>query len=215
MKPFVRGIALIALFLTFLPEGYNQALPVNQKNLKELARTMSGEFDSNDQADLDKSYFHIVLRMKPIWKDHPDGYWFYVEQAVVSAQHQPYRQRIYHLYLHDDTTIVSQVYDLRDPQQFTGAWENDSLLDIIATDSLIERQGCAIFFHQAEKNVYKGSTPGKECLSNLRNAVYATSEVTIYPDRMISWDRGWTELDQQVWGGQKGPYVFIKRKRFK
>jgi hypothetical protein len=214
---FIGMKFLLLAVLTFsMMSTFSQSLPVNQKSLLKLAKVMAGEFDSNEQADLDKSYYHIVLRMKPIWKDDPDGYWFYVEQSVTSSQHQPYRQRVYHLYLHDDTTIVSKVYELRNPQQYTGAWQNDSLLSIIAADSLIDRQGCAIYLHKkSKKRVYQGSTPGKECLSSLRGATYATSEVTIYPDRMISWDRGWNESEQQVWGAEEGGYIFIKRKTFK
>ena len=213
--PAMKYLFLLVLSINMI-STFSQTLPVNQRSLKKLAKVMSGEFDSNEQADLDKSYYHIVLRMKPIWKDRPDGYWFYVEQAVESSQHQPYRQRVYHLYLRDDTTIVSQVYELRNPTQYIGAWKNDSLPGIIATDSLIVKEGCAIYlFKICEKGVYRGSTPGKECLSSLRGATYATSEVTICKDRMVSWDRGWNDQGQQVWGAEEGGYIFIRRKTLK
>lgn len=205
---------LLLLVTTFLLNvTFSQSLPVTQKNLKKLASVMAGEFDSNEQADADKSYYHIVLRMKPIWPQSVDGYWFYVEQAVASSQHQPYRQRVYHLYLQDDTTIVSKVYEMKNPQNYIGAWQAVSRLEALTPDSLVDRQGCAIYLRQVEKGVYSGSTPGKECLSSLRGANYATSEVTIYPDRMISWDRGWNDLGQQVWGAENGGYIFIKRKK--
>jgi phospholipase C len=209
-KPFL--FALLALSSIF---AFAQSLPVNQKSLKKLAGVMAGEFHNNAQADADKAYFHIVLRMKPMWKESPDGYWFYVEQAVESSQHQPYRQRVYHLYLQDGSTIVSKVYELKSPQNYVGAWQHEARLAPLTADSLVDRQGCAIYLHQVEKGVYKGSTPGKECLSTLRGAVYATSEVTIGKGRLTSWDRGWNADDQQIWGADKGPYVFLKQNRLK
>jgi hypothetical protein len=210
IKPFL--FTLLALSTIF---AHAQTLPVNRQSLKKLAGVMAGEFQNNAQADADKAYFHIVLRMKPMWKENPDGYWFYVEQAVESSQHQPYRQRVYHLYLQDGSTIVSKVYELKNPQNYVGAWQDEAMLAPLTADSLVDRQGCAIYLHQVEKGVYKGSTPGKECLSTLRGAVYATSEVTIDKGRLTSWDRGWNQDDQQIWGADKGPYVFLKRKSLK
>jgi CpeT protein len=44
----------------------------------------------------------------------------------------------------------------------------------------------------------------------LRGATYATSEVIIKNQQMISWDRGYDSSDRQVWGAEKGGYVFEK-----
>lgn len=209
-----RTFYIILLFLN-LSVAFSQALPVSGKDLKKLSGVLAGEWDSNDQADADKAFFHVVMRFKPVWTDKKDGYWFYVEQAVTSSQHLPYRQRIYHLFLHDDQTIATDVYELKNPGLYVGAWKDDALLAAITPDSLLSRERCSVYLQQVEKGVYKGSTAGKECLSSLRNAAYATSEVTISRERMISWDRGWNDLDQQVWGAEKGGYVFLKRKKFK
>jgi CpeT protein len=35
--------------------------------------------------------------------------------------------------------------------------------------------------------------------------------VEIFADRLASWDRGWNKEDKQVWGAEKGGYVFIKQ----
>jgi CpeT protein len=48
------------------------------------------------------------------------------------------------------------------------------------------------------------------CPSNLRGATYATSEVVVQHDKMISWDRGFDSRDKQVWGAEKGGYIFMK-----
>jgi CpeT protein len=184
---------------------------VNKKSLKQLKNRMEGSFNSNLQSKADTSYFDIHLNMKQIWKDRKDGYWLYVEQAIASALQKPYRQRIYHLYIQDDTTLVSKVYEMPQPLRFAGAHNNIDLLKSITVDSLIDRQGCGIFLHKNVDGNYVGSTPGKECLSSLRGATYATSEVIIEKDKLLSWDRGWNKEDKQMWGAVKGGYQFIKQ----
>jgi hypothetical protein len=105
---------------------------------------------------------------------------------------------------------VSKVYEMKNPMQYAGGWKEETKLSALTNDSLIDRQGCGIFLHKNEVGTFSGSTPGKECLSTLRGAAYATSEVVIYTDKLISWDRGWDKNDKQVWGAVKGGYVFKK-----
>ena len=174
---------------------------------------MAGNFDSGLQSKIDTSYYNIKLHMKPIWQDEINGYWLYVEQAMATAEDKPYRQRVYHLYKQDDTTLVSKVYEIKNPSQYIGAWNDVSKMTRLSLDSLIDRQGCAIFLKKRKKNIYSGSTPWRDCLSTFKGAAYATSEVVIYKGRLISWDRGWDDKDKQVWGAVKGGYSFIKKKK--
>jgi hypothetical protein len=192
-----------------------QAVKVNNRELKKVVMLMAGEFSSKSQSKADSAYFHITLKMKPCWKNNKDGYWLYVEQAVASMPDKPYRQRMYHVFIENDTTIASKVYELKSREKYIGAWKNEALLETIHSDSIIDRQGCAILLHKTGKKEYNGSTPGKECLSSLRGATYATSEVTISKDKIVSWDRGWDEKDIQVWGAVKGGYIFLKTKSYK
>ena len=48
------------------------------------------------------------------------------------------------------------------------------------------------------------------CPSDRKGAAYATSEVTITENELISWDRGYNDKDEQVWGAEKGGYHFLK-----
>lgn len=204
-------ILIFGLLLTTLMVGA-QNQPVKSKDLKRLAKTMSGSFSSLEQSIRDSAFFHISLRMEPIWKKAKDGYWLYVEQAMASNRDQPYRQRVYHLYIQDAETIVSKVYEIENPKDYINAWQDASKFANLTKDKLIDRQGCGIYLHKNKAGNFIGSTPYKECLSTLRGATYATSEVIIYKDRMLSWDRGWDKDDQQVWGAVKSGYVFVKEK---
>ncbi len=184
---------------------------VDERDLLELRGRMIGFFTSEQQAKSDSDYYNIHLHMSAIWERSEDGYWLYVEQAIASALNKPYRQRIYHLYRQDDSTLVSKAYELDNPLRFAGAYENPDLLKNIRKDSLIDRQGCAIYLHKDKDGNFSGSTLGKNCLSSLRGAAYATSEVMIFDDKLISWDRGWDKNNKQMWGALKGGYKFIKQ----
>ena len=185
---------------------------VDERDLLELKNRMEGAFTSELQAKSDSDYYNIHLHMVHIWQRSEDGYWLYVEQAIASALKKPYRQRIYHVYKQDDNTLVSKVFEINAPLRFAGAYANTDLLKGITKDSLIDRQGCSIFLHKDKDGNFSGSTPGKECLSSLRGSTYATSQVVIHEDKLVSWDRGWDKEDKQVWGAEKGGYLFIKQK---
>ena len=200
----------LILILSVSAVWVNAQKKLNEKDLLELKGRMVGSFSSQEQSKKDSSYFDIRLHMAQVWNERKDGYWLYVEQAVAVQLKKPYRQRIYHVYLQDDSTIVSKVYEMKSPANFIGAWSNPSLLNVLTTDSLIDRQGCALYLHQNADGDYYGTTPGKDCLSSLRGATYATSEALIKKDRLLSWDRGWDATDKQKWGAVKGGYQFIK-----
>ena len=207
---YMRRVIFLLLISLFSISAFSQSLTLKDKDLKKLVKRMAGEFSSEQQSKNDSDYFHIKLRMKQIWKDRTDGYWLYVEQAIASAEAKPYRQRVYHVYKENDTTIASQVFELKNPMQYAGGWNDVAKLSPITQDSLVNRQGCTIFLHKTKEGVFQGSTPGKECLSSLRGATYATSEVQIFKDKLLSWDRGWDKNDKQMWGAEKGGYIFIR-----
>jgi hypothetical protein len=173
---------------------------------------MSGSFNSALQAKNDSDYYEIHLHMQPIWENTKDGFWLYVEQAMSNALSKPYRQRIYHVSIKNDSTIVSKVYEIKSPLRFAGAFNNTELLRELTIDSLDERQGCAIDLHWRNNNTFVGSTNQQDCASSLRGANYATSEVVISNSMMVSWDRGWDTNHKQVWGAVKAGYQFVKQR---
>jgi hypothetical protein len=179
-------------------------------NLEELKTRMTGSFSSELQSKTDSAFFDIRLHMVQIWMQRNDGFWLYVEQAMSSALSRPYRQRVYHVYQLNDTTILSKVYEMNDPVRFAGRWTTPHTFDVLNTDSLVDRKGCGIYLKKDSQGNFYGSTPGKECLSSLRGAAYATSEVVIEKERLVSWDRGWDKDGKQVWGAVKGGYQFRK-----
>jgi CpeT protein len=177
--------------------------------LDALARCMLGSFSSADQARADTNYFNIELEMARIWRSRPDGVWVYVEQARADAKHKPYRQRVYQLQQVDDSTFTSTVYSLDSAEWYVGGYKLTHLLDRTAPERLVPLEGCALTLHN-RNGAFVGATDGRSCRNSWGKASYATSEVIVQADRLISWDRGWNEAGEQVWGATQGGYIFVK-----
>jgi hypothetical protein len=203
------GIDLMASLFAMPARGSEE------EDLEQLASWMEGAFSSARQAAADPDgHYDIRLFMSRIWPGSSDGIWLYVEQAAADSLEQPYRQRVYRLSHLGDRTIRSDVFTLPgDPLGFAGAWRDTDLLEELSADDLSLRQGCSMELRRTGPETFAGATAGKQCSSALRDAAYATSEVLITPDRMLSWDRGFDAQDQQVWGAEKAGYVFDKLTR--
>jgi len=180
--------------------------------LEQLATTMAGSYTSAAQARADTNYFEIELEMVRIWPKRKDGAWFYVEQATADSKAKPYRQRVYHLQQLDDSTFTSSILSIKGGASWYGAYADPAKLTALPADSLVAMDGCAITPHHRGAT-YFGSTHERDCPNQRGGASYATSEVTLLPDRMISWDRGYNAKGEQVWGAERGGYIFIKRIR--
>jgi hypothetical protein len=182
-----------------------------QRDVEALLDYMTGSFSSEEQAKMDTNYFNIELEMVQIWKDRTDGPWIYIEQAVAESKDKPYRQRVYQLIKRSDGKIESIVYTIPDPLRFSGDYKKEFPLLRLTSDSLTLKEGCEVVLYQADEGYFKGSTVDKNCSSDLRGAKYASSEVIIDKDKMISWDRGYDKDGNQVWGASAGGYIFKKK----
>lgn len=202
MRPFL----LLLILLTARPLTAQRD---GTASLDLLARYMLGSFNSAEQANADTNYFNIELEMARIWRSRPDGVWVYVEQARADAKHKPYRQRVYQLQQVDDSTFTSTVYSLDSAEWYVGGYKLTHLLDRTAPERLVPLAGCALTLHH-RNGAFVGATDPRACRNSWGKASYATSEVTVQADRLISWDRGYNEAGDQVWGATKGGYIFVK-----
>lgn len=210
-------LSLATLFLA-LPLGglvscgstkYCEASPAGVDTSK-LAEWMTGSFSSAAQSvDQPEDYFDIRLYMVPIWTDRADGPWLYVEQAAATNLARPYRQRVYHL-VGTDLGVRSEVYTLPgDALKYAGFHATPEGFSAFGPDELTLRHGCSIQLVD-QGDTYTGATLGNGCASTLGGAAYATSEVSIAPEVITSWDRGFDSEGKQAWGAVKGPYIFLK-----
>ena len=202
-------IIIIVLSITFASCKNQAEKHTDQDQVAELFNLMQGSFTSELQSQSDSTYFNISLHMYPIWKDK--GHFLYVEQALFSMQDRPYRQRIYELVKLNDSIIASKVYTIPNDSLLVGQWKTPERFNDLSFDTLISRNGCEVLLKRIGNNHYAGATNEKACESSLRGASYATSEVEIWADKIISWDRGFDQQGNHVWGAEKGGYIFDKQ----
>jgi hypothetical protein len=173
-----------------------------------LIAALTGSFSSAAQAARDRDYAEVELHAVRIWPERRDGAWLYVEQATAAARGKPYRQRIYHI-VPQGGEWISQVYLLPgNAQDYAGAWRMPQRFAAMRIADLQLREGCDVILKALPDGRFSGGTRGKACASELRGAVYATSEVTLDAQGMTSWDRGFDADGRLVWGAVKGPYRF-------
>lgn len=185
-------------------------LAQHTRELELLATNLVGSYTSAEQAKADTSYLAIELEMVRVWPERKDGVWLYVEQATADSKAKPYRQRVYHVEQLDDTTFTSSILTIKGGENWHGAYADPMKLATLPATALEPLEGCVITLRHRGA-VYVGSTKGRECPNKRGKATYATSEVSLYADRMVSWDRGYNDAGEQVWGAEKGGYVFVKR----
>jgi len=204
-------IAIAATSLSFTTALHRRSTQQSAL-LKKLAKRLTGSFNSAEQSKIDQSYFDVSLNSSHIWKDRADGYWIYVEQAITRSPKKPYRQRVYHMTQVGDT-LYSRVFELPHPETFINKYNQPTALAGITPDSLISREGCKVVLTY-QKGVFSGATHNQDCLSDFKEATYATSNVKIFKDHIESWDRGYNAKNEQVWGADKGPYKFLRTGKY-
>ncbi len=190
----------------------------------ELERLLTGRFDSADQANADKTYFAISLRICNVSSSDLGPRVLYVEQARMETLGKPYRQRLYVVERRDERTAVSRVLELTSPKDWVGACDEPSARSVTKAESA-ERPGCDVVLTRQTNGSFVGSTPdlqwngstfeksegGVRCASDLNGATYASSEVTLDEAGLLSWDRGFDDTGKQVWGATAGGYRFVRR----
>ncbi|MDX1911187.1 MAG: chromophore lyase CpcT/CpeT [Saprospiraceae bacterium] len=176
-----------------------------------LVAYMIGDFNSRAQSERDSAFFDIRLHIRPIWLYDKGNYWLYVEQATASAESKPYRQRVYKVEKDGKNGFKSIVYTLPDQANWAGKYKTPEAFEALKPADLSLREGCTVFLSKQKDNSFAGATKGVGCESNLRGAKYASSRVTITPTMLLSWDQGFNERGEQVWGATKGGYEFVKQ----
>ena len=162
----------------------------------------------NDKPN-DPDFLDIRLVMVRIWKGRTDAVWLYVEQATASTPDAPYRQRVYRVAALGEGFFESRVYSLDQPAAAVGAWKKPDPLAELTPEKLLPRDGCSLVLRR-QGDAFVGSTLANLCPSERKGAAYATSEASITADSLRSWDRGFDASGKQVWGSEKGPYIFRK-----
>ena len=102
-----------------------------------------------------------------------------------------------------------QAIDESDESALVGMCDDPDSFDFSA-EQFEERSGCAVEMTWSGR-AFIGGTDETSCESSLSGATYATAAVTLSPTMLTSWDRGFDDDGEQVWGAVDGPYQFVRR----
>jgi len=187
--------------------------PRSEKNadLSRLVNFMVGDFSSAAQSERDSAFFDIRLHIRPIWIYDKANHWLYVEQATAAAESKPYRQRVYKIETDGKGGFLSIVYTLPNPETWAGKYKTPSAFDQLKPSELSLREGCTVYLQKSKDGSFVGSTKGEGCESTIRGAKYASSKVSISSNMLLSWDQGFNDAGEQVWGAVKSGYEFVKQ----
>ena len=179
---------------------------LTQKNLKQYTKTITGVFSTKEQHLIDSTFDDVMVYTKLIRKDINGIYWIYTEQGE-TRNYKPYRQRVYQLAIVDGK-ILQRIYYLKDITKHS-FFKPQTITSITLADITL-KQGCDLSIDFITKGIYGGKTNDKNCIATFRGSTYTTTDFMVYSDKVMSWERGWNDKDEQVWGSRKGHYIYKK-----
>ncbi len=189
----------------FLVVACNQQ-PLTQE--EELYALMEGTFVSEKQSEENPDYYNITLNLAHIWEDR-EGRWVYAEYGVTNNGNQPYDQRIYKILESSGNTVTMESYELTEPAEYIGKWQEPEVFDSMSESELSLRKGCQVLFEKSN-DTYIGKTEGENCSRGLGKALYSVHYLRIGKNQIINWARGFDANDNLVWGKSEGGYVLDK-----
>lgn len=178
------------------------------KDLVLLKQYMTGSFDNAAQATSDSSFTLLNMQVRQVWTKRKDGFWLYAEQVKPTELTKPVFQHMFHIYVQDDSTLICQEFEFKDPSLYIGWWANPIRFDSVKFSALSNRLGCEVYLRKNQLGQFEGSTEGNECISSFKGASYSTTNFLIQKTGMNFWEKGWNADGIQVWGSEKGPYQF-------
>jgi CpeT protein len=194
---------LIILFVFLSINSFGQ---MNNKNLKEYVNRITGIFSTYEQHQQDSTFDNVVVYTKLIRRDKNNIYWVYTEQGE-AKNYVPYRQRVYQIALVEDY-IKLRIYYLNDITKHS-FFKPETIKNITLADIKL-KPGCDLDIHPRYDKLYNGRTNDKKCIATFRGSTYTTTDFYVYEDAIHSWERGWNDKDEQVWGSTKGYYIYKK-----
>ncbi|XP_078433936.1 crumpled leaf [Wolffia australiana] len=216
----VRGLVLKALVLlggAILLKRLTKAT-TRWDHARIVAESLSGEKCSRDQATRDpENYFNLRMLTCPV-TDMVDGSRvLYNEQAFWRTPQKPFRQRFYMVKpcpKEMKCDVELNTYAIRDAEEYKNfcdrskdqrPQEDEVIADIAEHLTTVYLSRC----ERGKRCLYEGSTPPGGFPNSWSGASYCTSELSVLKNGEIhTWDRGFDEDGNQIWGVKEGPYEF-------
>ncbi|MFM2364086.1 MAG: hypothetical protein RLZZ316_2988 [Bacteroidota bacterium] len=169
--------------------GVAQKLTANDVNRIKLFCTGSFSTPVADTSQLQ------LLITKAIWPKRKDGVWIYAEQKAVATVR---KQQVWHFYIADDSTLVWQFFDFKEPEKFSGLHQNLQLENSLKVFHLLGKSGCELYLRKKDKNTFAGATDGKECYSLQEGVAYCFSEAFITAAQLQILEKSFNKDAQEI-----------------
>ncbi|CAH9092164.1 unnamed protein product [Cuscuta epithymum] len=183
-----------------------------------VAQSLSGEKFSKEQAARDPdSYFNLRWLSCSAADMVDDSKVLYMEQAFQRTPHKPFRQRFFMVKpcpKEMKCDVEVNTYAIRDAEEYKNFCDRpkdqrpqpeEVIGDIAEHLTTIHLRRC----ERGKRCLYEGSTPADGFPNTWNGASYCTAELALLKNNEIhSWDRGYDESGNQVWGVKEGPYEF-------
>ncbi|KAH8492730.1 hypothetical protein POPTR_012G109800v4 [Populus trichocarpa] len=215
-----RGLALKSLVLiggVLLVKRLTKST-TRWDHAKIVTQSLTGEKFSKEQASRDPdNYFNIRMLTCPAAEMVDGSKVLYFEQAFWRTPQKPFRQRFYMVKpcpkeLKCDVEVGS--YAIRDAEEYKNFCDRSKdqrplpeevIGDIAEHLTTIHLKRC----DRGKRCLYEGSNPPGGFPNSWNGATYCTSELAILKNNEIhTWDRGYDDGGNQVWGVKEGPYEF-------
>lgn len=183
-----------------------------------VTQSFTGEKYSKDQASRDPdNYFNIRMLTCPAAELVDGSNVLYYEQAFWRSPQKPFRQRLLMTKpcpkeLKCDVELST--YAIRDMEEYKNFCDRpkdqrpqpeEVIGDIGEHLTTIHLKRCS----RGKRCLYEGSTPPEGFPNSWNGATYCTSELAVMKNNEIhTWDRGYDDDGNQVWGQKEGPYEF-------
>ena len=200
------GNFLLAVAVAGITTTKVWASPVNHRDavVEHLEGTMTASVQPQDNAPT------IQVQMTTCQVDVPqktDSVILYQEQGIVGKLDRPYRQRF--LEIKSDRTnnlVYSYSYKPSNLENWSNFCNRFPEPRTVSKENLGELV-CTVTL-KPFLNVYLGTTPPEGCQAEVRGAVRITNRIILHQEGMDTWDRGFDESGEQVWGAENEAYQF-------
>jgi CpeT protein len=210
-KPLLLYVSILCFGMTPC-YGNKQYVSVASPSQESTTSMMIGSFDSCIQVATYSSHYPINLHMNQIWKNHEGAEYLYVEQSASRMPEKRYTQRVYKVTKENIGNFISEESVLPYNSVFIGKCQDRAYINHYGPENQCLREGCALYLKKTYSFHYIEETEEKGCFSTVLGASYTTSQGEIYQNAISSWDQGFNDQREHVWGAEKGPYVFTRKK---
>lgn len=211
------GIVAISLSICWLATGSaasaNLAKPSLTRQVKAVVSHLVGVMDTTAQAAKTPEAPSVQMttcrvRVSPApTAANPATIYLYQEQALTRSLEKPYRQRFLRIAPNSASqSIQSLTFELSSPETWAGLCRRSESERVIPSEEL-GKPICSLFLRHTDEG-YIGRTPVDGCPTDARGAVRITNLVILHEAGMDTWDRGFNQHGQQVWGATTEPYRF-------